>query len=91
MLQFVMELHDITSIKDKRRIVKSLKDRLHQKYRISISEVDLQDSLSFTQIGAAVVSNSKQHGETVLQKAIQFVESDSEGSLHDYSIYTEFY
>lgn len=91
MLQFVIELPDITSIKDKRRIVKSIKDRLHQKYRISISEVDLQDSLSFSQIGAAVVSNSKQHGETVLQKAIQYVENEGEGRLHDYSIYTEFY
>ena len=91
MLQFVIELPEATSIKDKRRVVKSIKDKLQHKYHLSISEVDLQDSLSFSQIGAAVVSNSKQHGESVLQKAIQFVENEGTGRLHDYSIHTEFY
>jgi uncharacterized protein len=91
MLQFVIELPEITSIKDKRRIVKSIKDKLHHKYHLSISEVDLHDSLAFSQIGAAIVSNSRQFGETVLQKAIRFVENEGTGRLHDYSIHTEFY
>lgn len=91
MLQFVIELPEMTSIKEKRRIVKSIKDRLHHKFHLSISEVDLHDSLSFSQIGAAVVSNSKQFGESVLQKAIRFVENEGSGRLHDYSIHTEFF
>ncbi len=91
MMQFVIELPEITSIKEKRRIVKSLKDKLQHKYKLSISEVDLHDSLSFSMIGAAVVSNSKQFGESVLQKAIRFVDLESTGRLHDYSIHTEFF
>ena len=50
MIQLLIELHDITSIKDKRRAVKSLKDKLIRRYRISVAEVDLQHSLSFTQL-----------------------------------------
>ena len=91
MMQFVIEIPDADSIKDKRRVVKSIKDRLRHKYRLSVSEVDLLDSRSFSQIGAAVVSNSRQFGESVLQKAIRLVENEVDGRLHDYSIHTETY
>ena len=68
MLQFIIELPDITSIKDKRKIITSLKARLQRKFKYSIAEVDLNDSLSFSQFGIAVVSNSKEYGEKVLNK-----------------------
>ena len=91
MLQFIIELPEAYSVKDKRRVVRSLKDRLGRKFKISISEVDLQSSISYAQLGAALVSNSRQFGETVLQKAVDFVEKEGVGRLHDYSIFSEFY
>ena len=91
MLQFIIELPEAYTIKDKRRVVKSLKDRLHRKFRLSVSEVDLQESISYAQLGAAIVSNSKQFGESVLQKAIDFVENEGDGRLHDFSIFSERY
>ena len=91
MMQFIMELHGITSIKEKRRVVKSLKDRLYKKFRVTASEVDLQDSLGFTQIGIALVSNSKSFGESVMNKAIDFVDAQGVGRLQDYSIFSEIY
>ena len=91
MMQFIIELPESFSIKEKRRVVKSLKDRLHQKYRLSVSEVDLQESRAFSQIGAAIVSNSRQFGESVLQKAIVFVEDEGSARLHDVSIFSETY
>ncbi|MBT3274239.1 MAG: DUF503 domain-containing protein [Spirochaetales bacterium] len=89
MLQFIIEIPEAYSIKDKRRVVRSLKDRLGRKFKLSVAEVDLQGSITFAQIGAALVSNSRQFGETVLQKAVDFVEQESPGRLHDYSIYSE--
>ena len=91
MMQFVIELPGAISIKDKRNVVKSLKDKLQKKFRVSASEVDLQESLTFAQIGLALVSNSRQFGESVLQKAILFIEREGFGRLHDVSIFTEFY
>lgn len=91
MVQFIIELPDIDSIKDKRRIVKSLKDKLHRKYRLAVSEVDLHDSHSFSQIGAACVSNSRKFGESVLQKAMNFVEGEIPGRIHDIEIHSEIY
>jgi uncharacterized protein YlxP (DUF503 family) len=91
MLQFSIELHGVTSIKEKRHIVNSLKDRLRTKFRVSVAEVDLHDSLGFTQIGVALVSNSKSFGESVMHKAVDFVDSQSVGRLQDFSIFTEIY
>ena len=89
MIQLLIYLDDIASIKDKRRAVKSLKDKLIRRYRISVAEVDLQDSLSFTHLGAAVVSNSKTHGEAVMQKVLHFVEEECLGRIQDARIVSE--
>ncbi len=91
MVQFIIELPGIGSIKDKRRVVKSLKDKLYRRYKLAVSEVDLQDSLSFSQIGAAYVSNSRSFGESVLQKAMTLVENEVPGRLHDIQIHSEQY
>jgi len=91
LLQFRLELPPLGSIKDKRRIVSSLKEKLRVRFRLAVAEVDLQDSLSMAQIGAAYVSNSKQFGETVLQKALRFVESHAEGRLEDAQVFSEMY
>lgn len=89
MIQFIFELSDVTSIKEKRRIVKSVTEKMRGRFKISAAEVDLQDSLSFSQIGGAIVSNSKTFGETVLQKAFNMVESETPVRIQDMKIYSE--
>jgi uncharacterized protein YlxP (DUF503 family) len=91
LLRFRLDLEGITSIKDKRRIVSSLKDRLQRKFRLSVAEVDLQDSLSRAEIGAAIVSNSRTFGETVLQKALALVENEAPGRVAHVEIASERY
>jgi uncharacterized protein YlxP (DUF503 family) len=91
MLQFIIELYGVESIKDKRRMVKSLKDRIYRKYRVSVAEVDLLESLSFTQIGVALVSNSREYGEKVMNKIEDFIEEEVLGRLHDVQIFSEQY
>ena len=91
MIQVRLELPALESIKDKRRIVLSLKDQLQQKFRVSAAEVDLQDSLRFAQIGAAYVSNSKRLGEEVMQKALRFIESRFDGRVMDAEVFSETY
>jgi len=91
LIQFRIELPPIESIKEKRSIVTSLKGKLQRKFRLSVAEVDLLDSLHYAQIGAAMVSNSKVFGESVLQKALALVEKESPGRLLDTEIISEFY
>jgi uncharacterized protein YlxP (DUF503 family) len=89
MIQIIFEIPDIGSIKDKRRIVKSVKDRLERRFHLSAAEVDLQDSLSFAQIGGALVSNSRTFGETVLNKAFKMIENEVPVRIQDVQIHSE--
>jgi uncharacterized protein YlxP (DUF503 family) len=91
MIQLIFEIPDVESIKDKRRIIRSVKDKLVKRFRVSAAEVDLQDSLSFGQIGGALVSNSRNFGEMVLQKAFKMIEDEMPIRIQDIKIYSEEY
>ncbi len=89
MLQVIIEVPESSSLKDKRRVVKSVKDRLVSKYRVSCAETDLQESLRFAQLGAALVSNSAEFGEEVMRKALAVIEGELSLRLHDSGIHSE--
>ena len=91
MMQVVFEIPDIGSIKEKRRIVSSVKDKLRRRFHLSAAEVDLQDSLTFAQIGGAIVSNSRVFGESVLRKAFAMIEDETPVRIQDVSIHSEEY
>ena len=54
------------SLKDKRRIVKSLKDRLHRQFNVSAAEVDHQDAWQRAALACCVVTTDRRHAEEVL-------------------------
>ena len=58
------------SLKDKRRIVKSLKDRMKQRFNISIAEIDDQDLWQKTVLGIACVGNDKSHINQTLDRVM---------------------
>jgi len=91
LIQIIFELPESTSLKDKRSVVSSAKERIRRKFRISIAEVDLLDSMRFAQLGGALVSNSKEFGETVMNRVLSFVEGDLALKVHDSQVHTEFY
>jgi len=91
MIQILFEIPDIGSIKEKRRIVSSVKQKLERRFHLSAAEVDLQDSLTFAQIGGAIVSNSKSFGESVLRKAFTMIENEVPVRIQDMSIRSEEY
>jgi len=89
MIQIIFEIPDVHNIKEKRRVLKSVMEKMKKRYQLSAAEVDLQDSLSFAQIGGALVSNSKTHGETVLHKAFDMIEKETHVRIQDVKIYSE--
>ena len=70
-LEIIVE--DSHSLKDKRHVVKSLKDRLKQRFNVAVAEIDGQDSWQRSVVAAVTVSNERVHAEQVLQA----VENDS--------------
>ena len=68
-----LHISDSRSLKDKRRIVKSIVSRLRNQYNISIAEVDDQDLWQLVTLGISCVSNHNQHIDEILSKVIGFI------------------
>jgi hypothetical protein len=75
LITWELHLEACHSLKEKRQIVKSLKDRLHQRYNVSAAETDHHDLWQRAELTAAVVSTERQHAEQVLREADRLVES----------------
>ncbi len=55
LLHFELLIHDAESLKDKRRVVRSVKDRLHREHMVSVAEVGALETLNRAVLGLAVV------------------------------------
>lgn len=74
--RWVLHLPGCQSLKMKRSIVRSLRDRLQSKYRVSVAETDLQDRWQMAELTVAVVASDRRRAEAVLSRADRFVRSD---------------
>lgn len=62
-------VEDSHSLKDKRHVVKSLKDRLRDRFNVSVAEIDGLESWQQSTVGVATVANDRVFAEKVLQAA----------------------
>ena len=65
-----LELHieDAHSLKEKRHVVKGLKDRLRNRFNVAVAEIDHQDSWQRAVVAAVTVSGDRVHADSILQK-----------------------
>jgi uncharacterized protein YlxP (DUF503 family) len=85
-LQIELSVPDAMSLKDKRRAVKSLKDRIAHRHNVSIAEVGALDEHRRAILGLAMVSNDSRYVESALSKLVDFVRAAPYVSLVDYQI-----
>ncbi|MCH9021282.1 MAG: DUF503 domain-containing protein [Planctomycetes bacterium] len=85
-LELRLSVFDAMSLKDKRRVVKSLKDRISNKYNVSIAEVGQNDNIRTCTLGVSLVANDSRFVESSLSKIVDFVRSVPQLSLIDYTI-----
>ena len=71
-----LEILGAQSLKEKRSVVKSLKDRLHDRFNISAAETAHHDLWQRAQLTAAVVATDGKQAESVLQEANRPVENE---------------
>jgi len=81
---FDLHLPGCRGLKEKRMIVKSLKNRIRNEFEISAAEVGDQDLLQRSQIGVAVVGPDQAPLDALLQNVLGFVEANLDGQLLDY-------
>ena len=78
---FELHLPSSRSLKDKRRVVKSLVDRIHQRHRVSVAETDFHDLLQRAEISLAVVTNSEGEMEKLMEEIHSLVDREPEAFL----------
>ena len=85
-MRIQVSVFDARTLKDKRQVIKSLKDRIGNKYNVSIAEVDKQDSVRTSVLGLAMVANEGRFVDSALSGIVDFVRKIPQLSLIDYGI-----
>lgn len=62
------------SLKEKRRLLKSLMGRVKSRFNVSVAEVEENDKYRKAVLGVAVVSNQRAHANTVLNHVADFIQ-----------------
>jgi uncharacterized protein YlxP (DUF503 family) len=65
-LRVRLNLRQARSLKDKRQVVQSIKDRLHNTFNVSVAEIEEQDHRQSAVLGIAMVSNETHHLKVAL-------------------------
>ncbi len=84
-LRIELDLPPVESLKEKRRILKSLMAKIKNKFNVSIAEVANNDILRSATLGAAVVSNSTAFGDRVVAQIVNQIENSSELIIKEYT------
>jgi len=74
-----LEIHipDARSLKDKRQVIRSLKDRLRGQFNVAVAELEHHDLWQRSVVGVVTLSNDGQH----LEQSLQAVFAESERLL----------
>jgi uncharacterized protein YlxP (DUF503 family) len=67
-----LELHipDAQSLKDKRQVIRSLKDKLRREFNVAVAELDHHDLWQRSVVGVVTLSNEERHVQESLQKVL---------------------
>jgi uncharacterized protein YlxP (DUF503 family) len=76
------------SLKEKRRITKSLVERLRSRFNVAVAEVDDNDAWKIATLGAVCVSNEAGHANETISKVAAYMEA-ARGDWHVVDVHTE--
>lgn len=85
-LKMKLALNGTNSLKDKRRVLKTMFASIKSKFNVSIAEVADNDLHRQAVIGASIVANDSSYGHQVLSKLVNKIEQNPEVYILDYSI-----
>jgi uncharacterized protein YlxP (DUF503 family) len=77
-------LREARSLKDKRQVVRSIKDRLRNEFNVSVAEVDAQDQRQLAVLGVAMVGAERGHVKTTLEHIVEALRGHPVAELLDH-------
>jgi hypothetical protein len=85
-LNVSLYLPGCNSLKEKRQRLKSIKERLRNKYNVAVAEVGGQDLWQRCELGVVTVATDQQFANKVLSKSITLIEADQRIELIGYEL-----
>ena len=81
----LVELHlgEVDSLKGKRHVLRGLKEKVKNRFNVSVAEVDHEDLWQRATLAVACVSNDARLANEVVSKAVNFIESRLDGEVID--------
>lgn len=74
------------SLKEKRMILKSLKDTLRRQFNISVAEVDERDTWQRSQLGVAGIGQDRRYVNGQLSQVVEWIRRQRAVELMDYEL-----
>ena len=71
-----LQLAENDSLKGKRMVVKSVVQRVRNRFNVAIAEVDTQDAWELITLGIVCVSDDPRHANEMLSKVVDFIEAE---------------
>jgi len=87
-LKLRLIVRESRSLKEKRRVVSSIKERIRNAFNVSVAELESLDSRQHAVIGVAVVTNERRFAQEVLSQVLNLVRSHPVAHLLDYELET---
>jgi len=78
-------IHSSASLKEKRFVINSIRDRLRKKFNVSVAEIDFLDKWQRSQIGIATIGNEYGHVESSLQNIFRFLDDSPDYEIVNYT------
>jgi uncharacterized protein YlxP (DUF503 family) len=74
------------TLKDKRQVLRSIKDRLRNEFNVSVAEVDAEDNRQVIVLGLAMVGNERKYVQTTLEHIVAALRSHPVAELLDHQL-----
>ncbi len=85
-LQFTLEIPYAESLKDKRSVVKGLRDRLRRSFNVSIAEIEDLDDCTVATLGAVVAGSDIPHLNSTMDHLLNELHDWRDGTLADHQL-----
>ena len=86
LLTLELRIHEARSLKDRRQVLRSLKQRLRNRFNVAVAEVDSQPSWTLATVAVAAVADRGSTVEEILQRVENEASELLGGDLADSSI-----
>src|ERR687885_75418 len=74
--RIALHLAENASLKGKRMVVKSVAQRVRNRFNVAIAEIDTQDAWQVATLGIVCVSDDRRFTNEMLSKVLEFIESE---------------